>query len=279
MWRQRCCCRCMWLDQDWSSLPTPHVESHNVDTETHSVTLVTDDGSPIGCRKSAGVFDFKIVDKQTPCAEFAFDLAFTMLTPPPFSYLNEYFIGQVFPDFEFMPDGATHTLIAYIDRAFRYSEIHIMNGVAGEILYQPIIDATVPTSLAVPGSSVFLYAEQNGNHFIATYAGLGNFIVSLGTPQAGDWGRWATTTAGTDTRILGDTIWQQVGPLVTVGGQQTMFSSTQPDWTKGAPPVYFGWAYAFHAQSQVNTSLPGGDLRFTRWKQTIRLDRFCMTIT
>ena len=277
-----CCCKCMWLDQDWPVLPTPHIEMQNVDTESHSVILVSGDGSPIGCRTSADVFDFKIGDKQLPCIEYDYNLTFPLIAPPPYFYLNEYFIGQTFSEFEFLPDGQPHTFTAFIDTAQRYSEAHNIQGVAGEVLNRPITDATVPTAVSFTASN-YLYAEQNGNHFVTpclTNAG-SLFIASTGSPVAGDWARWAGATAAADVRTLDSAIWQQVGPVVISGGQSTFLSAVRPDFTNGAPPIYFGWANVLSAQSQVLTpaGLPGGDLRNTRWHQTVRIDRFCMTIT
>lgn len=272
-----CCCRCMWLNQDWPDLPTPHVDSVMVDTNTESVSLISDDGSSIGCRKSALVFDFKRVDKQTPCIEFTFDLAFDVSPLPPISYQSQYFIGQTFSDFEFVPDGKSHTLSGTIDSAFRYREVHLVEG----DLWLPIIDADVPTSpFQVPGNPPALYAEQDGHHYSIGFNGGSSFAFP--DSVTGDWGRWTTLTAASEPRLMSTMLWQEVGPrVIDYNGRLSMFSGGQPDLTDGAPPIYFGWCYYLNAEQQFLPLSPGGmplDLRFTQWKETIRLDRFCLTI-
>lgn len=284
-----CCCRCMWKQERWSDLSTGLFEfSHNVTSITKSLSLISGDGTTIGCRRRDNPDLMKIETQHTPCLEIDWDITNDLSPTPPVSYSSEWLIGQTYSDWEMLPDGASHTLNATCDGALRFLEYYARNGANPPSVVKSAgtFDASVPTAYS-RGPGLALSAVQDGETYIrpiplgATGTGApiqfngvdGTLVETGGT---GVWTRQTYEHAGDATVNLAGS-WSRV-VVSPATYNAPMYVTADPDWSAGAEPIYFGWAVRQRAAMQALIGTPPADFRFTRMIQRIRIDRLCITI-
>lgn len=273
----------MWLRQDWSDVSGTFEFTRMLDTWSWSLTAVSDDGTTIECKNRTGD-TWRVVDNRTPCAE-VLATAVPDLTPTSGVYGSSFAVGQTFGAWEFLPDGAAHTIVGSCDGAARYSEIHVTGG-----LYHPIVDATVPTdfrALLQSFAVILLAAEQSGSIYVASLQG--DVYPPLSAVEGRNGTLWTfdsvTETGSTVDNVAGD--WCRPRPMLLprniISGWQKLRNGTfansiyeagSPDFSAGADPIYFGWAKVVEMNQQVTPS----ESRFHSWTETSRLDRLCLTI-